>query len=79
MTTHTKDRDKRLRYWVLSVDYPTSYSSRNLPDTWQKTARMGVVAQSVDDAIAEIRKLKPDCTVWSVSHQGTVDNLEIPR
>ena len=73
MTTYKKDPyEKRLSYWKLTVSYPASDS-----EGWRVNNRLGIVVCGVEDAISEAKRLHPGCEVWSISHQGTIDNLKV--
>ncbi len=72
MTTHKEDPYiKRLGYWKLTISYPEVGGGR-----WRVNNLLGIVAYDVGEAISAAGKLHPGCTVWSISHQGTVDNWE---
>ncbi len=72
MKTYKKDPyANRLSYWKLTISYPEVGGEK-----WRANNLLGIVAHDVGEAIAEAGKLHPSCTVWSISHQGTVDNAE---
>jgi len=58
-------------YWTVRYTIPVSYTSDG-SKKYNQNDLCGVVADTIDDAIAKIRSEFPEATIFSVNHQGNV-------
>jgi hypothetical protein len=61
--------DNIYRYYTLS------YSEKDSHSSYRRTGRLGVIAKDVVEAIRLGQRLKPESTVWNVSHHGVIDGI----
>ena len=63
-------------YWVVRFDYEQVVMRGDEPRPCRITARLGVVAASVSEAIDAVRSKEaeyPKAVIWGASHQGRVE------
>lgn len=48
------------------------YGSFKTETSYRQNCRVGIVANSIEQAIATAKQLHPDMTVWDVNHHGEV-------
>ena len=60
---------ERRGYWDIEALVPIpDWHPNGLQET-----RLGIVASSLDEAIAEFRKRHPDARIWATRRKGDVD------
>lgn len=68
-----------MNYWVVRFDYEKQLwpkGSTQEQKLYRCTARLGVAANTITEAIDAIRTKEaeyPKAVVWAVSHQGKID------
>lgn len=60
-------QNSKLHYWVITLSVPHK-------DGYQNNKRLGIVAPDAVVAIDEVKKIYPECKIWSMANHGGVDN-----
>jgi broad specificity phosphatase PhoE len=61
-------------YWVVHTTEDVTYTHKhnNQEYTYKKNESYGTIADSIESAIAAVRRDHPNCVVWRVNHQGQI-------
>lgn len=61
------------RFWHVYLTTPENPEKRG----YHRNKTLGIVAPTLQDAIAEALKRFPDSTIWTVNHRGAVDLIAV--
>jgi hypothetical protein len=62
-----------MRYWNLYLTYPAVKKLHNGEDhSYNANQAIGVIAETLQGAIALALEAHPEATLWSVTHRGEV-------
>jgi len=64
--------DTQQRFWHVYLTSPPSSEAK-----WKQNKTLGIVAPTIQAAIAEALKQYPAATIWTVNHRGQVDGIAI--
>jgi hypothetical protein len=71
---YSSTQDGRKHYWVVHVTIPRKqilHDGREYTHKYNET--FGTIAQTIDEAIAAVRRDHPEIeAVWRVNHQGEI-------
>lgn len=56
-------------YWNVRITIPVRFDEGR---TYSQNEYFGVVASSLEDAIARVKREIPECTIWAVNHGGKI-------
>ena len=71
MIDHDKMKDIG-NLWSVRIAYPSFYGPEHDKITFMKNGSVGVLAETVQEAIAATLEQFPGASVWGVSHQGKI-------
>lgn len=60
------------RYWTVRCSIPM-LSKHEPPQPYTAESCLGVVAKTVDEAIAVVKRERPGVVIWAVNHTGQID------